>query len=170
MYLVGSKNLGLAKLFGIDENQLWFSHPNDPTKRIYWIYDILHLLKNIRNHLLDDEVILPGNFKVSITDFYDLLEKIKTDEDDHTSGFHLSEEDLLVESQDRQDVASCLRIFNERTSACFQKYFPKNNAKQALAEFISCCVDAHKVATSRVMLNKSDNLRSALGMFYEVNR
>ena len=71
--------------------------------------------------MLDDEVILPGGFKVSVKDFYDLLDKLKTDENDHTSGFHLSEDDLLVESQDRQDVASCLRIFLERTAACFEK-------------------------------------------------
>ena len=48
--------------------------------------------------MLDDEVILPGGFKVSVKDFYDLLEKLKTDENDHTSGFHLSEDDLLVDA------------------------------------------------------------------------
>ena len=90
------------------------------------------------------------------------------DINDHTSGFHLTENDLLVESQDRQDVASCLRIFSERTAAYFETYFPKSKKKQALSKLIRCCADVHKVATSRVMLDKSDDLRSALGMHYEV--
>ena len=50
-----------------------------------------------------------------------------------------------------------------------EKYFPNSKAKLALAKFIRCCANTHKVATSRIMLDKSDPLRSALGMHYEVN-
>ena len=82
----GSKNLGLAKELEINENQTYFLHPTDPTRKIFWIYDILHLLKNIRNHLLDDIVILPDNHKISNLDLWDLLEKVKTENNDHTSG------------------------------------------------------------------------------------
>ena len=56
--------------------------------------------------------------KISNLDLWDLLEKVKTDENDHTSGFHLSEEHLQVESSDRQDVAKCLHLLSERTAAC----------------------------------------------------
>ena len=114
----GSKNLGLALQYDINTKQYYFIHPKDPTRRIYWIYDILHILKNTRNHLLDDIVILPGNHKVSNLDLWDLLDKIKTESNDHTSGFHLSEEHLQVESSDRQDVAKCLHLLSERTAAC----------------------------------------------------
>ena len=59
---------------------------------------------------------------------------------------------------------------SERTAACLETYFPNSKSKQALAKFIRVVSDAHKICTSRVMLDKSDKLHSAFGMFYEVKR
>ena len=49
-----------------------------------------------RNHLLDDDVYLPGNIKVSKKDFEDLIEKVQAVNIDETSGFHLSYKHLEV--------------------------------------------------------------------------
>ena len=78
--------------------------------------------------MLDDEVILPCGSKVSVKDFYDLLEKLKTNSDDHTSGCHLTKDDILVKSQEEQDVVSCLHMFSEYTATFLENTFLK--AKQ----------------------------------------
>ena len=49
-----------------------------------------------RNHLLDDDVYLPGGIKVSKKDFVDLIEKVEAVNIDETSGFHLSYKHLEV--------------------------------------------------------------------------
>ena len=47
-----------------------------------------------------------------VDDFYDLLDKVRADSSDHTSGFHLSEDHLEVESQDRQDVTMAMHLLS----------------------------------------------------------
>ena len=82
---------------GVESNSE--SHP------VWWFYCFVHLFKTCRNHLLDDIVTLPCQSKVSVYDFYDLLNKFKTKpSSDHNSGYHITEDDLLVESTDRQNM------------------------------------------------------------------
>ena len=62
-----------------------------------------------------------------------------------------------------------MQLLSERTAAAFQKYFPKDKAKLALAKFILCCANAFKVGTSRCKLDSKDHLHSALGgVYFEV--
>ena len=44
----GSKNLGLARDLGVSPDQVFFLHPKDPDKKIFFMYDIIHLCKTIR--------------------------------------------------------------------------------------------------------------------------
>ena len=83
---------------------------NSESHPMWWFYCFVHLFKTCRNHMLDDIVTLPCKSKVSVYDFYDLLNKFKTKYSDHTSGFHMSEDDLLVESTDRQNMGSAMRL------------------------------------------------------------
>lgn len=46
------------KDFGIDINTTFFSHPIDKEKKVYAFADVPHLIKLIRNHLLDDGFFL----------------------------------------------------------------------------------------------------------------
>ena len=88
---------------GVESNSE--SHP------VWWFYCFVHLFKTCRNHLLDDIVTLPCQSKVSVYDFYDLLNKFKTKTtSDHNSGFHMTEDDLLVESTDRQNMTSAMKL------------------------------------------------------------
>ena len=108
----------MAKKLGIpltEKTDTSFEHPDDPRREIFWIYDIIHILKNIRNHLMDTDIVLPdGTLVKKKQHFFDLLEKLRCGDNDHTSGFHLSEDDLEVQSSDRQDMAKCLNVLSER--------------------------------------------------------
>ena len=70
---------------------------------------------------------------------------------------------------DRQSTKLCFDILGERTAACLEKYYPRSKTKLALAKFIRCVSDCHKIGTSRTIYDNSDELRSAFGVHYEVH-
>ena len=146
-----------------------FTTPSDQQQHpFFFIYDFVHLFKSIRNRFCDSYVQLPCGSWVCVDDFYELIDKVRADTSDHTSGFHLSEDHLEVESQDRQDVTMAMQLLSERTSAALKTYFPNDKAKLALAKFVLCCANAFKVATSRIKWDKKDHLHSGFGIYFEV--
>ena len=48
----GPKNGTLANELGITLDTIYFEHPLTPTKKIYWIQDIIHLIKLCRYKLV----------------------------------------------------------------------------------------------------------------------
>ena len=121
------------------------------------------------NYPLDDVVEFGCGSKVSVDDFYDLIDKVKTENSDHTSGWHLTENHLEIENTDRQDVGLALALISELTAACFEKYFPKHTPKLLLAQLSRCLAKAYKILTSRVRKDPKDHLKSAFGIYYNVN-
>ena len=146
-----------------------FEHPLDPEKPIFWIWDIVHLVKSLRNNFLTSKVKLPDGSIVSVDDLWDLLDKVRADVgSEHTSGFHLNSSHLEVEGSDLQSPAAAYAIFSERTGNALIKYFPNSPAKQALGKFIICVAKAIKILTARCRLDKKDKLKSAFRIYYEV--
>ena len=94
---------------------------------------------------LDDVVEFDCGCKVSVDDFYDLIDKVKTENSDHTIGWHLSENHLELENTDRQDVGLALALISEQTAVCFEKYFPKHKPKLKLAKLIRCLAKVYKI-------------------------
>ena len=170
----GANNRELARKMGIAVNKLdsrtthTFKHPEFPDRVIYWIWDFPHLFKNLRSHLLDDVTTLPCGNKVTRKDFWELVDLLRNSVGhEHTSGFHLSDEHLECEGQDRQDIPLALQLISERTGHAFMKYFPKDKAKQALGKLIICAAKSYKIMTSRCMKYKGDDLKSALRIYYQ---
>ena len=157
-------NRGLATSLGITEENSKFPNPYDKSRYIIWLFDVVHLFKNLRNHFLDDVVQLPCGMIVTVDDFYDLLEVVQAE---ITSGFHLSEKDLQVSGNDRQDAGSAVRLLSDRTAALLKHHFPNVPAKQALSKAIDLIEKFFKIVTSRVLLDKSDEMKCALRMHLE---
>ena len=103
----GGKNRGLATELGITKENSRFPHPIDPNRILIWLYDFVHIYKNIRNHLLDDVVQLPCGKIVCSDDFWDLLE---VGEAEITDTFHIKEEHLLIQGNDRQSVPKTCQL------------------------------------------------------------
>ena len=132
-----------------------------------WIYDFVHLFKNIRNGFLDDVVRLPNGEIVTVDDFFDMLEVVQSE---ITSGFHISENDLNVSGNDRQDTRAAVHVLSERTAAILKHHFPNDSAKQALSSAIDMIAKCFKIMTSRVLCDRSDDWKTALRMHYEKQR
>ena len=160
----GPKNQGVARQLGISNNNSTFVNPYDPSRVIVWLFDFVHLFKNLRNHFLDDVVKLPCGLIVTSDDFFDLLEVVQSEV---TSGFNLSEKDLQVSGNDRQDVGSAIRLLSDRTAALLIEHFPNDSSKQALARVIDMVAKCFKVMTSRVLTDRSDIWKCALRIHFE---
>ena len=50
---MGKSNQSLAKKLGVTESRPYFPNYTKPDCDIYWFYDPIHIIKNVRNHLLD---------------------------------------------------------------------------------------------------------------------
>ena len=97
----------MATELGITKENSRFPHPKDPNRILIWLYDFVHIYKNIRNHLLDDVVQLPCGKIVCSDDFWDLLE---VGEAEITDTFHIKEEHLLIQGNDRQSVPKTCQL------------------------------------------------------------
>ena len=53
-------NQKLATSLGVTEETPYFPNPSRPDSNIFWFYDICHLMKLVRNHLIDQGFILRG--------------------------------------------------------------------------------------------------------------
>ena len=122
------------------------------------------MLKSARNNFLDNEVILPDGSKVSKKDFYDLINKTKSE---LTTSFRLSEDHLEVEGSDRQDVSKALHVLSEETAANFLRYFPRQKRKCALAKFIQTIAKSYKILSSRYIYLFKDKYKSAFRAYLE---
>ena len=147
----------------------YFEHPYDPDKILFWIWDIIHLMKSMRNSILISKFTLPDGSICSVDDLWDLLEKTRNDVGmEHTSCFHLTSEHLLVEGSDLQHVGSAWAILSERTGNALIKYFPNDKAKQSFGKFLNLVAKAIKILTSRCKKDKKDHLKSAFRIYYKV--
>lgn len=59
---MGGGNQALWKLFGIvagrySQTKTWYPHPCDAVRKLYFMPDVPHLLKNLRNHLTRGQII-----------------------------------------------------------------------------------------------------------------
>ena len=65
-------NQKLAKDLSVSVEKPYFQNPCRPNAHIYWFFDACHLIKLVRNHLLDSGFFLQGVFTVqtSLTNFH----------------------------------------------------------------------------------------------------
>ena len=84
---------------------------------------VKQLLELGMNHSLDDVIEFECGCKVSIDDFYDLIDKVKTENSDHTTGWHLTENHLELENTDRQDVCAALALILSRQQSASKSIF-----------------------------------------------
>ena len=53
-------NQSLAKALGVTPETPYFQNPCRPNSHIYWFYDVCHLIKLVRSHLIDQGYFLNG--------------------------------------------------------------------------------------------------------------
>ena len=134
----GGANQGLASAMGIDVGRTTFANPARPESRIHWIFDVPHILKNLRSALLDKGFIMGTNSAVKtefgINEFEQLMSKVLCS--DVTIAPRLSRGHIYVRAQDRQRVRVAAQLLSESTALALRHVFPENGHMNGLANFI----------------------------------
>ena len=128
-------NEGLKKDLGITITKVWCPNPYDKTRKLFFLFDHVHIFKNTRNHFLDHAVTLPNGMIIHAkTHFQELQRYLRANE--ISEGAYLKDILLDCKSSDRQTVAFARKLLSTKTANLLRKYFPNDAKKLALADII----------------------------------
>ena len=161
----------LHKMYNGDK-KLFIYHPAyNGSMKTYLFFDIVHLIKNIRNNLLNrkkfvfpsfkfssfrDDVEVPEGY-ISWRMLYELYEK------DETLQGHLRKAPRITyqaihPGNNKQNVSLALAIFDESTSAAIKSYFPD---RLDAANILSCFHKLFVICNSKQRFNTANQLGNA---------
>lgn len=129
----GGGNLGLWKELGISVTKSHFSHPVLMECNIYYFPDAPHLLKLLRNWLLDSEFSWPSGLIVNKKPIVDIINTVSSTE--VRSCHRLSVLHVTCEKTQRQKVRLAAELLSHTTATAIRKYSSLDCA-QATADFI----------------------------------
>ena len=138
----------LMKDYGVDEATKAIVHPSS-NKKIYLMYDAVHLIKNIRNNLLNNKRFIFPSFhfdkfhdEIKVTagevrwknllDVYDHDQKL----DANLKLAPKLSYRALHPGDNKQNVPYALAIFHPTTSAAIRDYFPENEDAASFLQLI----------------------------------
>ena len=133
--------------YGCSSHENLILHPSSSDRSIYMFFDSVHLLKNIRNNLLNSKRLIFPEFKFA--DFIDLPAgeitwKMLHDvfEQDETLQGNLRKANKLTykvlhPGDNKQSMPLALAIFHATTSAALESYFPEHNSASKFLELIN---------------------------------
>jgi hypothetical protein len=160
----------LMRDYGVDEKTKAIIHPSSK-KKIYLMYDAVHLIKNVRNNLLNYKRFIFPSFhfdkfqhEINVTagevrwknllDVYDHDQKL----DAHLKLAPKLSYRALHPGDNKQNVPFALAIFHSTTSAAIRDYFPEN---EDAASFLQLIDTWWTVVNSKQLRNSNNRLGNA---------
>ena len=129
----GGANYGLMSELGITEDAPWIENPAKPDYFIFFLYDWVHVHKNLRNNLMDHILILPNGLRINAKHELKQLFKHCKDKEIGAGSFL---KDILLEckNSDRQNVRFAEELMSNKTAALLRMIYPENAKRLALAD------------------------------------
>ena len=129
-------NEGLGNKLGITPDKPWYEHPDFPGEKIFFFYDIPHLLKLLRNHLLNEGFILPSGTPIGKF-MFDIVKERVFQGGDITAAWKLRDPHIWQpRSMDKQRVHYAAKLLS-KTMANFIKFnFADDPKMLELADFV----------------------------------
>ena len=161
----------LIEEYGFSKEIHGIKHPSKPSSVIYLFYDSVHLIKNIRNNLLNHRRFIFPSF-----DFYQFLDPINVpageiswkllhdvyDKDKSLQGnlkkAHKLSYKSLHPGDNKQSVPLALSIFDQSTSAAIQSYFEN---RQDASEFLKLINTWWTIVNSKQQFNSNNRIGNA---------
>ena len=138
----GGGNQGLFTKLGISAENPYMKHPFDGNRRIYMFFDVPHLLKSCRNHVLDTGYRLPSGETIR---YDDLMKLVRAVNKEITVHHKLNERHLLVKGSERQRVRPAAQLLSRTTAALMEKLLDKPDS----VKFFNLVHDWFRVMNSR---------------------
>ena len=166
---MGPSNQGLAKKLGITLTNTSFINPTRPDTPIFWFYDIVHLVKLIRNHLLDSGFKLPSG---TVIDKAKLRKVMNHFDGDISMSPKLKHALLDIKHQDRQRVRPAAQLLSKSMADAIEHLFPNDAKMQELAEFLKIVDNWFDVfnSSSKYPAKSHKKLRCAYGVHLDEQR
>ncbi|CAL8129621.1 unnamed protein product [Orchesella dallaii] len=158
---LGGENRSIWKKYGIGLNKSWFLNPFDKTRRIYMFADIPHMLKLIRNHLLDDGFITNNGTVIDRRVFQTLVNSAAGE---LTVCPKLTHHLIEVTGAERMRVRPAAQLLSHHSATLARKVFP---FEPEIAQFIQTMNDSFDVFNSRVPVDGKNPLSSGFGFQLE---
>ena len=138
---LGGSNIGLLRDLGITVENPNFLNPHDTSRSIHIFADPPHLLKLIRNNVLDHSL----DTSLGVVCKAPLVDLINYQSGDFKLAHKLSEHHLNVKGADRQRVKTAAQLLSQTTSKALlylgnNKIFEKSNNWESTSKFI-CIID-----------------------------
>merc|ERR1712051_347005 len=125
-------NQGLAKSLGIfpskktseelgvdhDPENVSFTNPWNNERQVLFAFDWIHAFKNLRNHMLDDEMTIKGKTEIR-------------------GAFKLDDIHFYCKQQDRQRVSIARDLLCQRSGMMYKSLYPDDEKMQKLGDFIN---------------------------------
>ena len=123
----GGSNYGLKTTLGLTEDAPWVQNPRRPDSFVFFLFDWVHVHKNLRNNLLDHTLVLEDGMRI---DAKKLLQRLFKHCKDNEIGSASFLKDILLEckSSDRQKVSFSETVMSEKMANLMRLVYP-NDAK-----------------------------------------
>ena len=158
---MGSTNKSLWNELGISVDKTYFENPEMKSGRVYVFSDPCHILKNIRNHLLDNGYKFKDGSKITDKPLISLIAEKDTGEFRCTHKLQMIH--LNCKSSERQRVCYATQLLSNSTSEALKNIFPNDKEAQDLSEFIKVVDSWFDVMNSSLIKDKK-YLKCAFGL------
>jgi hypothetical protein len=139
---MGPSNLSLWKELDVTMDKPFFMYLDSSgnSRQVFVIPDIPHLLKLLRNHILDDGLKLPGGTIIDKQSFSDLIDRITSSE--LTIAPQLRHRLITVSRNERQRVLPAAQLLSNKTAAAMKRVFGEKMKEPAeFIELVNCWFD-----------------------------
>lgn len=129
-------DLGNHKLISelqVSETKSWFDHPCDSKRKVFFFPDAPHLLKLLRNHLLDAGLQWSDGIQISRKDLEPLLCKDSKELKLHPK---LTPEHLHCQQNARQRVRLAAQLLSHTTATALRMLFPEKVQQAKFVELV----------------------------------
>ncbi len=156
----GPSNQALLKQLGITIDKTSFSNPADSSREIFVFQDVPHLLKLIRNHILDEGIFVDGSTaKICRADFQEILDANKTE---FNILHKLKDIHIHCNGSQRQRVRMAAQVLSHTTATALKMLNPE---KKNQSKFINLINDWFDVLNSRTKFN-TNKLSCGFGVHF----
>ena len=164
---MGGSNKALWNKLNITTEKTYFQNPEMETIRVYVLADACHLLKNVRNHLLDNGFKLKDGSKITQKPLISLISNVDTGEFRCTHKLQMIH--LNCKSSERQRVFYATQLLSNSTSEALRLMFKNDKEAQDLSKFIKVVDSWFDVMNSSHTQDHKD-LKCAFGLHYNLQK
>lgn len=163
---MGSSNLKLLRTLGVNIERTSFKNPASDDREIFVFTDAPHLIKLIRNNLLDSGFTLDGKGERNVTSS-SINEIIMRSVRDLKTTFKLSEKHIEVEGARRMNVRLAAQLLSETTATTLNFFGEQGLLKskdwETTSSFILLADKWFDLFNSRVPLDREKSSRHGYG-------